>query len=141
MAQAILVESQISDGERFVNELDKSGINVGAALWLYDAEEDSWELRIALNAFDPKVDPREYYGQMRAVYWKLIPSLSFDLTDVRVVGTNDPVVQALRNSILAQAATVSRARLGANRLGQVYIPDAHLYRISESQVVGAPAGK
>jgi hypothetical protein len=75
-----------------------------------------------------RADPREFYRCIAEVFWSEQPALSFDIADIRVVETDDPVMRALRESILAEAG-VSKAHLGGNRLGDVFIDEAYLYRI------------
>jgi hypothetical protein len=105
------------------------GDDVRDALWFYDTDAEVWELHVVLKAPGAKADPREYYERIQGVFLSQEPPLSFDLTDVRVVSADAPVIQALRSSVLAEAAGVSGVRLGGNRLGNVFIKEAYLYKI------------
>lgn len=105
MGQKSLVEKQVSDGDRLVKALDAHGVNVKAALWLYDSEMDNWELRILLRDFDLRADPREFYRCIAEVFWSEQPALSFDIADIRVVETDDPVMRARRvNAVFSENA-------------------------------------
>ena len=129
MGQATLVGMQVDDGERLIEALDARGHKVVAALWLRNSDTERWELRIVLDGFDPTVDPRVCHRRIGEVFWSMKRELSFDQSDIRLVGPDNSVIEALRHSVLAQAASVSRAHLGGRQLGKEFVEDAYLYRI------------
>lgn len=128
MDSEVLVVGKFEGGAKLIRALERL-VAVSAALWLYDSELNRWQLLIVLGNFDPKTDPRVYYREIGDALSKLPEPRAVEISDVYVVGPDEPVIQALRESSLGQAANVEGVRLGGNQVGNVFIPAAYLYRL------------
>lgn len=129
MDSEILVAEKFKEGAKLIEELESSGHTVSAALWIDDSDLDRWLLSIALGHFNPEVDARKYYRQIDEALSRLPEPHALELADIALVGRDDPVIRALRRSVLGKAESVEGARLGGNRLGDVFIKGAYLYRL------------
>ena len=54
MDQVALVENQIDDGRRLLDQLAADGVVVRAACWVKPAEEDWWSLDLATPVIEEK---------------------------------------------------------------------------------------
>ncbi|MFI5455288.1 MAG: hypothetical protein ACHRXM_07525 [Isosphaerales bacterium] len=52
MDQATLVEHQIDDVPRLIDQLEQDNIDVKAAFWLYTSEADQWFLYVVSDVVD-----------------------------------------------------------------------------------------
>ena len=64
MDKRALVESDIEDGRRLIDSLDKTEFPIAAALWLYSPDSDDWRLTIASDLVD-RLGPLKTYGQVQ----------------------------------------------------------------------------
>lgn len=93
-----LSESQRHVGRLLVNMLDKEHIDIIAAFWLLDEEENQWRLCLATRLAD-SIGPLEVYKTIR----RLLHSLPADdrgdlnLSDVAVISPDDLEVANLRH--------------------------------------------
>jgi hypothetical protein len=126
MDQATLVEPEIDDVTRLVDQLRRSNFDVKAAFWLYTSEADQWFLYIASDAVHQKGITEAYkaaYGAMRQ-----LPDLRIDPFQVKLVTPDDPVAKAVIAFQSKQHARLP-TRIRATNLGEAYIEDAYIYNI------------
>jgi len=126
MDQATLVDHQIDDVTRLVDELRRDAFDVKAAFWLYTSEADQWFLYIASDAVDQKGITEAYKAINRAM--RRIPDLRIDRFEVKLVAPDDPVAKAVIDLQSRQHARLP-TRIRATNLGEVYIENAYLYNI------------
>jgi hypothetical protein len=92
MDQNSLVTEQIEAGNRFLREFEKS-TPVIAAFWLNEGEDGGWVLHVASDRFnDGRVGGG--YGEVLRIA-KEIDNPNFQLSQVRLVGLGEPLVQAV----------------------------------------------
>jgi hypothetical protein len=126
MDQAALVDHQIDDVTRLVDELRRDAFDVKAAFWLYTSEADQWFLYIASDAVDQKAITEAYKAINRAM--RRIPDLRIDRFEVKLVAPDDPVAKAVIDFQCRQHARLP-TRIRATKLGEVYIENAYLYKL------------
>ena|SRR2546422_937012 len=127
MAASTLVEQDITDGERVVKALDKSGLQVQSAFWYYYPETDKWLLFIATPTVDEE-GPTGTYSRVQRTLAKISPEPALSLKDISVVSPNHELVQLLRTAIRTGPGT-SHVRFSRNTINGVFIADALLYRV------------
>lgn len=91
MDTVTLVENQIDEGQRLLDQLAKTGIAVRAACWIKPTQEDRWSLYLATPSADEK-EPLEAYRQLISA----LRSLETDWltsSDVILVGEKHPIVK------------------------------------------------
>ena len=66
MYKKVLVEQQIRDGARLIEELDRRGFEVSSAFWHDVPDSPHWTLVIAAKIVD-RVGPRAAYGLLNRV--------------------------------------------------------------------------
>jgi hypothetical protein len=126
MDQATLVDHQIDDVTRLVDELGRDAFDVKAAFWLYTSEADQWFLYIASDAVDQKGITEAYKAVGRAM--RRLPDLQIDPFEVKLVTPDDPLAKAVVDFLSKQHAR-RPTRISATNLGGAYIEIAYLYNI------------
>jgi hypothetical protein len=97
MDQALLVDQQIDDGQKFVDLLIREGFDVSAAAWIKPSEDDRWLLYLVSKV----VDDRGLSAAYRAVHPMLarLQARWISLADLKLVAPTDPVAADFRKSI------------------------------------------
>lgn len=122
MYKTLLVRELIEDGERLLQELERQGFPISAALWYYVPERMMWKLIIVS---DVAPGPLEAYMRIQQAMTAL-KGLSFALDDILVMRPDWKDFLDLRRTIegvTRMAATRQRASLKG-----VDFEDAHIYR-------------
>jgi hypothetical protein len=125
MVTELLVESQIEDGRRFVEQLVRDGFEVTVAFWVKTSEEGSWHLFIA----SPSVDAEKPSGAYRKVYASLskIPDIGISPSDIKLISSTNPIAQdALEMRGDRYPGRISTLYQG-KRLGGLSIREAYIY--------------
>lgn len=124
MDQITLVENQISDGQRLIQQLAAENFDVTAACWAKTSEEERWFLYIASKA----VDDLGLFGAYRTVHLviRAMPDLWVDPFEVKLLGATDPITKDL---LKFQSRSPSRAptRFWGTHLGGVAVEAAYVY--------------
>jgi hypothetical protein len=142
MDQTSLVEHQIDDVTRIIDELKVENFGVNAAFWLYTSEADQWFLYIVSDIVDEKGIAEAYrllYSAMRR-----LPNLWINRFEVKLVDPKDPAATAIIEFAKSQETPLPTWVRGT-RLGDVYIERAYIYgdtklaygNLTTGQVVGA----
>ena len=122
-----MVSIDISRGAQILDVLDRAGIKVTAALWMFLSEYEDWRLVISARQFDLP-DPRD-------AYYLLHQSLAAagvsprQIPTILILPTSDPLIRELRR-IFGKAKSVEGMRLGGQMFGGRFVEDAYAYRIS-----------
>jgi hypothetical protein len=124
MAQEILVDDQIDDGQAIIDQFLADGIDVAVAFWVKPGER-SWTLYLA----SPGFNDRERVEADRAVYDSV--SKVSDLTirpflDIEVIDARDAIARdAIR--IAGRKGKKGPIRYRGTRLGDLGIARAYIY--------------
>jgi hypothetical protein len=124
-----LTTEMIAAGKNLLESLDKAGLDVRGAFWLYRAEENCWRLFFAL----PEVrvlGPKAVYKKIRFLISKLPESSpKLETKDITVAGMNAPLIVLLKAAI-STGKGISGIRFSRNTINGHYIEDAYIYRLT-----------
>lgn len=125
MDQDVLVMDRVAAGEAVVRSLDAAGYPVAAAFWNYFGDLQAWRLVIV---------PRELKGDgVKDELLKIIRILNkagvnFDVSDIKVVASQNALIKAL--GMFIRADGLNGIRASRNWINGVYIEDAYIYRMA-----------
>ena len=126
MDQATLVEPEINDVTRLVDQLRRDDFDVKAVFWLYTSEADQWFLYIASDTVDQVGITEAYKAVGRAM--RRLPDLRISPFQVKLVAPNDSIAKAVIDFQSKQPARLP-TRIRATNLGEAYIESAYLYNM------------
>jgi hypothetical protein len=127
MAKTSLVAPDIDIGCEIVKALEKSKIKVVVALWLLSDEFSDWKLVISSPSFQRVGIHGAYLEMRKAIENAGIP---YEKTPpITAMRTTDPFVKTLR-ALFGHTASVLGMRLGGQRIGDRYVEDAYVYKIT-----------
>jgi hypothetical protein len=110
-----------------LNALDAAGIRIGVALWAHLDEYEDWRLIVCGRQLDA-IGIWEGYGQIRKATDKAgIPAEK--IGRLMIMKMKDPFIRELRR-LFAKTSSVEGMRLGGQLIGDRYVEDAYVYRIS-----------
>jgi hypothetical protein len=118
-----LVDGQIDDGEKLLDQLRREHLPVKAACWVKPVEEDRWSLYIAT----PLVEEKGAAGAYREVYRVLrsLGNIWVADSDVKLIGDRHPitaeVLEILQRHPGKMPLRSRRASLGGLPIEEVYI--------------------
>jgi hypothetical protein len=129
MDQATLVEHQIDDVPRLIDQLKRDEIDVKAAFWLYTSEADQWFLYLVSDVVDRKGITEAYKLVYKAM--RRLTNLSINPFEVKLVSPDNPVAKAVIDFLSKQHAPLATWIRGTNLSG-VYIECAYIYNLLDS---------
>ncbi len=117
-------------GSELLQALDRAGLRVQVALWVNLAEYQDWRLILSTRKID-SLGIREGY---RLLYESLasggfIGFTASNTPSIMILPMSDPFIKGLR-SIFGKAKNVEGMRLAGQLIGDRFIEDAYVYRIS-----------
>ena len=127
MDKAAMVSVDIDRGWELLAALERAKLKVGVALWMYLSEYEDWRLVVSARQLD-SLDPRGAYGL-------LIDSLAAagftpeKRPPILILPMADPFIKALRR-LLRKTKNVEGRRIGSQMIGDRFVEDAYVYRIS-----------
>jgi hypothetical protein len=132
MVTASLVESDIEDGRKLLDELKSidSHFLVEAAFWLLRPEVLDWRLYIATPLVDQRGSASAYTDIQGALRALARPSIS--MQDISVVSPNDKLVKVIKRAIRIPNGA-NGVRLARSRVNDTYVEDAYVYRVRNGQ--------
>ena len=122
-----MVSFDIERGREVLDALDRTSVRVPIALWVYLSEYEDWRLVLSGREL-ASVGPREAYGRVL----DSLASAGFTpdrIPPLLVLPLTDPFVRQLRR-VFGKAKSVEGMRLGGQMIGDRFIEDAYVYRIS-----------
>lgn len=127
MDKTVLVEKQIEEGKRLIEELDKTKFTVQAALWFYMADSDEWRLLIA-SPYVEKKGPKKSYNFIQTVLAKLSMPPEVSLRNISAIPPSHNLIRLIRVAIRTGHG-ISGIRFTGNVINNTLIEDAYIYRI------------
>jgi hypothetical protein len=127
MDKATMVSIDVSRGAEILEILDRARVRVSVALWMFLSEYEDWRLVVSSRRFDLP-DPRDAYGLLHdslaaaGLERKKIPP-------VLILPTSEPFIRQLRR-VFGKTKSVEGMRLGGQMIGDRFVEDAYVYRIS-----------
>jgi hypothetical protein len=107
--------------------LDRAKLKVSLALWMFLSEYEDWRLVVSARQFDA-LDLREAYGLLNDTL--AVAGFTPEKTPpILILPMADPSIKELRR-LFGKAKSVEGMRLGGQMIGDRYVQDAFVYRIS-----------
>lgn len=125
MDNAVLVGIDIDLGAKVIAALDAAGVRISVALWMISPEYDDGRLVIASSRLDQRHPLRAYEKVAEVLHERF----SSSPPAILILRMKDPFIVNLR-SIFGQAAGVEGMRLGGQQIGNRFISNAYIYRIT-----------
>ena len=131
MGEKALVESQVADAIALVKELDAQRMAPSLAAWYFYDDAEEWRLLLAGPAFDELLPKQEQvaYRKLVDVMAKLSLS-SLSLSDLKLLSSKSPLVQALRVLIGTPPTGIARAHFTNTSLNGIFIKEMIILRSS-----------
>ncbi len=125
MVEDLLVNGELDSAVRLIDLLDKEGLSVRGAMWLYESDAERWRFMICFQ--EPRENPMSFYRDMARVTnaHQEIDTLSLDR--VSVVPFEGSIFSKLRGAV--QFGGKPRVRMSHSRINGVYVEDAMIYRL------------
>jgi hypothetical protein len=120
-----LVDREIEDGGKLLEQLRQEGIDVTAACWIKADEDEQWYLYIATPLVDdpgPAVAYRRIYSSIKS----MTKPFSIEPLRVKLVGANNPVAKAVLD-VNQKYPAAPPPRYLRTRLGGINIEAAYVY--------------
>jgi hypothetical protein len=125
MDQIILVEAQITDGQKLIEEVVRSGFEVVAACWVKTTESEQWYLYIASPVVDAEGTAKAY-RRVHSVVRSMPHPFWIDPFEVKLIGATEPMAEAVREFYRCHPARLP-TWYRRPELGGVSIEAAFLY--------------
>jgi hypothetical protein len=127
MDKTALVSVDLAKGAELLQVLDSAGLQVRVSLWAILSEYEDWRLILASRKFD-SLGLREAY---RLLYDSLETGgfTAANTPSIMILPMTDPFVKALRG-LFGKTRSVEGMRLGGQMIGDRFVEDAYVYRIS-----------
>jgi len=97
MYKTLLVEQEIEDGKKLIEQLEARRFPVSAALWYYFPEKNRWRLVIVSPVADSQ-GPLKGYGRIQKALGEMEP-INLSLDDIRLMGKEDPEYRDLKQAL------------------------------------------
>jgi hypothetical protein len=125
--KSVLVSVDLEQGSQILGILDRAGIKVKVALWVYFTEYEGWRLVLAGRPFDA-MPLREAYGLVHQAL--RAAGIGPESEPVFMIfAMDDPFVKALRR-LFGKARRVEGIRLGGDTIGDRDVEEGYVYRIT-----------
>ena len=121
MDTATLVNEQVDEGARFVEDLKNNGFDVEIAFWVLTSEEGLWFLYIASPIVD-RVGLAAAYRQVNSEVSKCRLRW-ISRSDIKLIGIQNPIAV---DAIDYQRSKLP-ARYGGRKLGNMIVEEAYIY--------------
>jgi hypothetical protein len=96
MAEAILVDLQLKEGQRLLDRLVEESVPVTAAAWVKESESGDWYLYLVTPLVSESGGKKAAYHQVNEVMRKMQDEgFSMDPFAKKVIGPNDPIAKDL----------------------------------------------
>lgn len=127
MDKAAMVSLDIDRGAEVLDALERAKSKVGVALWMFSSEYEDWRLVLSARQFD-SLDPRDAYRLLH----NSLAAVGFTpekTPPIMILPMADPFIQELRR-LFGKTRSVEGMRLGGQMIGDRFVQDAYVYRIS-----------
>jgi hypothetical protein len=127
MGKTSLVGYDMETGSKILQILDEAGLQVKVALWAILPEYEEWRLVLFSRKFDV-AGIRDAYGLLH----EALDAAGFpvELTpSIVILRATDPLVRDLRKDY-GKSKVIPGMHVGGRMLGDRFVEDAYVYRIS-----------
>ncbi|MHB1422187.1 MAG: hypothetical protein ACYC3I_03105 [Gemmataceae bacterium] len=126
MDQTALVEEQIDEGRKLINQLLEDGFDVTAAAWVKPTESNEWLLYIVSKVVEKETLSAAYQALHPALQRLGMPWLL--LSSIKLIGTSNPIaldILDIQRHFAARIPTRSRRP----RLGEMAVDETYVYPV------------
>jgi len=122
-------EAAVLAGCELLKQLDRTKLNVRAALWIRLNEKTTWTLELATPLVKSE-GPRRVYSTIQQALRKLPPSSQtvISIADVRVTTPDDVLLSKLRLEVKTAPTAIVGITLRKNVINGEMFPDCYVYR-------------
>ena len=133
MATTTLVDNIFEQGKEFLQYLDKQNLDIRAAFWIYQKENNSWKLILSA----PKVESqgsRFFYSKILRFLRSFSSQYKSDFLisplDIVVLSYSDNFILLLKKMITTSPApSINSISFSNNVINGTLIDDAFIYRL------------
>jgi hypothetical protein len=129
MGEKALVESQMADAAKLLQVLDSAREGPTVAVWYYYEDIDEWRLIIAGPSYDallPKQESIAYRKLAEALTKASLASVS--VSDLKLLQTSSPLIQALRFLVRTPPNAIGRAHFSNTTLNGIFMKEMIIIR-------------
>ena len=127
MDKTALVSVDLEKGGEILRILDDAGLNVKVALWAYLPEYEDWRFIVASRKLD-EVGEFRAYGLIRKALDK--DGITVEETPlIMIMNMSERFIKSLRG-IYGKTKNVLGKRIGWQTIGDRFVEDAYIYRVS-----------
>ena len=127
MGPKFLVETYVAMGRSLLEELDKAGISVPAAIWLYSSDSEEWALVLAPEEYE-KYGPAHFYGLLQDLLARMNPPSSISFLNISLVSPRNSLIRALASAI-PTGTGIADIRFRKHIFDGILVDDAVVYRM------------
>jgi hypothetical protein len=126
MAAQSLLNAQVDLGKSTLVALDKTGLDIRAAYWVFDEDGQVWRFTVA----EPSADIKGTH----AVYERVAQALKgqanvLPIREIYVVSPDDRLVSLVRMAISTPGHAISGIFFSGNVVMGTRVPDMYIYRM------------
>src|SRR5262249_50714124 len=127
MAQTALVETQIKEGQTFLDRLTHEGIEVTAAAWVKESDGGYWFLYLATPLVREEGAKDSAYRRVNNVLRKMEDEgFRMNAIEKKVIGPHDPIAKDMIANRKTHPGGPPTPFQGY-RLGELYVDEAYIY--------------
>jgi len=127
MGSATLLNFDVEKGADLVDALARAGLKVSVALWACLAEYGDWRFVVSARQFDA-LNLKDAYGLFHDSS-SAAGFTPYNEPPVMILPMADSFIRELRRKF-AKAKSTEGMRLGGQMIGERFVEDAYVYRIS-----------
>ena len=126
LVKEVLTEQMIVAGSDLVRALDRAGWLLAGALWLFDPENNEWQMLLASPLLRAE-GPRSVYAHIAKIL--RASNSSVPLENITVVDPDDIRIHLLA-SVYSSYQDVEGRRFTRGAINGHFIDDAYIYRLN-----------
>ena len=126
MDSNLLVDDQIEDGERLLEQLHRDGVSIEAAFWMPSSDEGLWHLYLVSPEVDEERVGKSYLWLYSSLSKILESVVDLSISHIKLLPPNNPIARAV---IEFQRRHPNRRprRVYRRRFGSITAQDAYIY--------------
>lgn len=128
MDTTALVEKKREAGRRLLERLDQLHVDIRSAFWLYNREDDLWQLCLSSDLVN-KEGPLKLYGTIQQILAELGEESGLALHDITLVTPKAGLVEGLHRVVPTDAG-IHSITLRGSVINGVPFDDSLIYRSS-----------
>lgn len=125
MVKAVLVSIDLERGAEVLQLLDAAQLQIKVAVWLFSPDHENWFLVLASRQLDGS---RQAYGVVN----EALREAGYPIEkkpSMMILPMSDPFIRDLRKRF-SKAENVEGMRLGLQTIGNWFVEEGYVYRIS-----------